>query len=528
MSSEDKIYKQLIEIAEFEFKRNPSVGQDLYKLIGISLSNPGAQLSEYQKKVKAVADLKLGKKYDEAAKFTPVPSSKLTLDFKDIAGMKPEKREIYLSFIYPTLFPGLFERSKGFIMWGMPGTGKTFLVKGLTKTLRDELGTNNINLFVATGAEMKGKYVGDTEKKIKKLFKTANDKALATNDPSALSIIFLDEIDAIAVDRSKVYDPVAVTATNALLQQMDGVTEYEKVVVVGATNRIWSIDSGVARRFGFELFVDLPGKKAREQIICQGLNNRLSLCALKEIKNILGNSDTMDCCASLLAAENKVSVQTNPKLKQLVDFIQEFVDRTGMSRNAPTTLANIPELKKVRSEKQWAQYLQARGHRLSSKALSVFGYNISDIKRVLDKTLNSIAFEKLTGKLQKKCSYIKVRGKSICSEDAKTLKLTLDDVTYKNTDLKTLQRTLKTNPSTSRWKEYVQMMQHLSQQTVSQICDECPKITTNDEGKPSEFKELSAEPQPQKTKQLFTKTQIQETEGQDEDWFLPRGLYGGQ
>ena len=193
---------------------------------------------------------------------TPVADDKLTRSLDDLEGLTSEKAEIRLSFILPSEYPNLFKEAKGFLMWGMPGTGKTMIAKALTKTLREERGAP-VNIYTLTGAELKGSKVGDTEKNIKLAFETAQKWAESTGNPKARAILFFDEIDAIAVDRAKNSEPVNVIATNALLQQMDGVTEYPNVIVIGATNRIWDIDSGVTRRFGFDLYVDMPSYAAR-------------------------------------------------------------------------------------------------------------------------------------------------------------------------------------------------------------------------------------------------------------------------
>lgn len=197
--------------------------------------------------------------------------------FDTVIGMQREKREIENSFINPLLYPRLYGKiSKGILLYGPPGVGKTLIVKAAVNELSYRDNEVNILFFAPTGADMKGKYFGESEKMIKNLFSCASKKACECAKSYAdqtgkvqktISIIFMDEVESVARDRSSDDSGLAATTVNALLQAIDGIDSYENVSVIAATNYPWQLDGAFLRRFDNRILVDLPTASNIEQLI---------------------------------------------------------------------------------------------------------------------------------------------------------------------------------------------------------------------------------------------------------------------
>lgn len=142
---------------------------------------------------------------------------------------------------------------KNILFYGLPGTGKTMLVKGLANELK-------VPLYLIKATSLIGEHVGDASSKIHDLFKKASE--------NAPSIIFIDEIDAIALHRSfqSLRGDVS-EIVNALLTEMDGITDNESVITIGATNNPTSLDYAVRSRFEEEIEFKLPDDNERLLII---------------------------------------------------------------------------------------------------------------------------------------------------------------------------------------------------------------------------------------------------------------------
>ena len=178
---------------------------------------------------------------DQKKSLIPTPMKQTDLITMDqILGAEREKADIFRDFIAPLNFPDVFQQSKAMLMYGPPGTGKTFFAKAITSEFNKLLQTEGenkvlVHLFAASGAELKGKYIGETEKNIKKYFEAAENIANANGDARAMSILFLDEVEAIALSREN--DKNSIASVAALLQYMDGIAAYKKVIVIAATNK---------------------------------------------------------------------------------------------------------------------------------------------------------------------------------------------------------------------------------------------------------------------------------------------------
>ena len=185
--------------------------------------------------------------------------------FDDLVGNDLCKTTILDTLVYPVRMPHLYPHlARALLFYGPPGTGKTLLAKATAHELNRDPATLRVLFFAPTGDAFKGKYVGETEANIVRLFRCASQKAAALEaelqGPRVLSVLFVDEIDSIARNRETAGAAAATVAnaTNTLLQMMDGIQSFDNVVVMGATNFPWNLDAAVLRRFGQKVYVPLP------------------------------------------------------------------------------------------------------------------------------------------------------------------------------------------------------------------------------------------------------------------------------
>ena len=184
---------------------------------------------------------------------------KVHITYEEVGGLRTvikSMREIVeLPLKHPELFSRLgVEPHSGVLLYGPPGCGKTLLAKVLATE-------SEANMYSINGPEIMNKYYGETEARLREIFKEAKD-----NSPS---IIFIDEIDAIAPKREEVFGDVEKRVVAQLLALMDGLTDRGNVVVLGATNRPDSVDPALRRpgRFDRELEISVPNIDGRIEIL---------------------------------------------------------------------------------------------------------------------------------------------------------------------------------------------------------------------------------------------------------------------
>jgi transitional endoplasmic reticulum ATPase len=189
----------------------------------------------------------------------PSVDRKLRVTYEEVGGLGHEikaMREIVeLPLKHPELFARLgVEPHSGILLYGPPGCGKTLIAKVLASE-------SDANMFLINGPEIMNKYYGETEAKLRDMFKEAKD-----NSPS---IIFIDEIDAIAPKREEAYGDVEKRVVAQLLALMDGLTDRGNVIVLGATNRPDSIDPALRRpgRFDREFEISVPNEDGRLEVL---------------------------------------------------------------------------------------------------------------------------------------------------------------------------------------------------------------------------------------------------------------------
>ncbi len=182
-----------------------------------------------------------------------------TISYEDVGGLKEEVRKIREMVELPIRHPELFERlgiepPKGVLIYGAPGCGKTLLAKAVANE-------SEAHFITIAGPEVVSKFVGEAEEKLRNIFKDAEE--------NAPTIIFIDELDAIAPKREEVMGEVEKRIVAQLLTLMDGLKSRGQVIIIGATNRPNAIDPALRRpgRFDREIEIGAPDKKGRKEML---------------------------------------------------------------------------------------------------------------------------------------------------------------------------------------------------------------------------------------------------------------------
>ncbi|MBE6502477.1 MAG: AAA family ATPase, partial [Methanobrevibacter thaueri] len=181
------------------------------------------------------------------------------VSYEDIGGLKEEVKKVREMIEIPLKRPELFEKlgiapPKGVLMHGPPGTGKTLLAKAVASE-------SDAHFIAINGPEIMSKYVGGSEENLREYFEEAEE-----NSPS---IIFIDELDAIAPKREETNGEVERRTVAQLLTLMDGLKSRGQVVVIGATNRPDSLDPALRRpgRFDREIEIGVPDTEERKEVL---------------------------------------------------------------------------------------------------------------------------------------------------------------------------------------------------------------------------------------------------------------------
>ncbi len=195
----------------------------------------------------------------EASEFKEEEEKTFEVTYEDIGGLREEIKKVREMVELPLKHPEIFERlgveaPKGVLLHGPPGTGKTLLAKAVASE-------TNSNFFLINGPEIMSKYYGQSEENLRKKFEEA--------EKSAPSIIFIDEIDAIATKREETKGEVEKRVVAQLLALMDGLQSRGRVVVIAASNVPHLLDPALRRggRFDREIEIGVPGKPGRLDIL---------------------------------------------------------------------------------------------------------------------------------------------------------------------------------------------------------------------------------------------------------------------
>jgi 26S proteasome subunit P45 family len=279
----------------------------------------------------------------------------------DVGGLDDVKQELMEAVEWPLKHKEAFTRlgvkpPKGVLLYGPPGTGKTMLAKAVaTET--------EANFILVKGPEMLSKWVGESEKAVRKIFEKARQ--------TAPTIIFFDEVDAIAPRRGAndgSDSHVTERVVNQLLTEMDGLQDLNDVVIVAATNRPDIIDTALLRpgRFDRIVFVPVPDKKTRKQIFQihtkgMALDKDIDLDELTEKTEGYVGADIESVCreAAILALRKDMKAKTVK-----MEFFKEALQKVR-----PSTTKEIEDAYRELEE----HFRTAQGARFKEEKPSYYG-----------------------------------------------------------------------------------------------------------------------------------------------------------
>lgn len=204
------------------------------------------------------------------------------IKWTDVAGLELAKEALKEAVILPIRFPHLFTGKripwKGILLFGPPGTGKSYLAKAVATE------ANNSTFFSVSSSDLVSKWLGESEKLVKNLFELAR-----AHKPS---IIFIDEVDSLCSSRSDNESESARRIKTEFLVQMQGVgNDNDGILVLGATNIPWVLDSAIRRRFEKRIYIPLPEEAARMVMFKLHLGNTFNTISEEDMKQLAKKSE---------------------------------------------------------------------------------------------------------------------------------------------------------------------------------------------------------------------------------------------
>jgi len=251
---------------------------------------------------------------------------KPNVKWDDVAGLESAKEALKEAVILPIKFPHLFTGNrkpwKGILLFGPPGTGKSYLAKAVATE------ANNSTFFSVSSSDLVSKWLGESEKLVKNLFEMAREQKP--------SIIFIDEVDSLTSSRSDNESESARRIKTEFLIQMQGVgNDNDGILVLGATNIPWVLDSAIRRRFEKRIYIPLPEENARVKMF--KLHMGATPCSLND-------HDYRELAASTDGYSGAdISLVVRDALMQPVRRVQSathFVRCSGPSRSDPAVIVH--------------------------------------------------------------------------------------------------------------------------------------------------------------------------------------------
>ncbi|KAH7831334.1 Vacuolar protein sorting 4F (Vps4F) [Monocercomonoides exilis] len=206
---------------------------------------------------------------------------KSNVKWNDVAGLEQAKQSLKEAVVLPIKFPDLFDEKrrpwKGILLYGPPGTGKSYLAKAVATEA-------DATFFSVSSSDLMSKWVGQSERFANSLLELARE-----NKPS---IVFVDEIDSIAGKRGDAESETARKVMRELLVQMQGFDiQNDGIMLLGATNKPWDLDSAVLRKFEKKILIPLPEASAREEMFRIHLGNTTNTLTDKDFRYLSEKSE---------------------------------------------------------------------------------------------------------------------------------------------------------------------------------------------------------------------------------------------
>lgn len=246
--------------------------------------------------------------------------------WSDVAGLHAAKEALKEAVILPIKFPHLFTGKrkpwKGILLFGPPGTGKSYLAKAVATE------ANNSRFFSVSSSHLVSKWLGESEKLVRNLFEMARDQKP--------SIIFIDEIDSLCSTRSDNENDATRRIKTEFLVQMQGVgNDNDGILVLGATNIPWVLDSAIRRRFEKRIYIPLPEEPARMHMFKLHIGNTPHSLTEEDFKQLAKRADGFSGA--------DISVLVRDALMQPVRKVQtatHFRKVRGPSRSDPDVIVD--------------------------------------------------------------------------------------------------------------------------------------------------------------------------------------------
>ncbi|MDE7112112.1 MAG: ATP-binding protein [Malacoplasma sp.] len=263
--------------------------------------------------------------------------NKNPITLKDIAGLDEVKKAFNEKVVLPIKYSHLYKTFNkntggGILLYGLPGTGKTLFAEAVSNEI-------DAKFFSIKCSDIKSMYIGESERKIKKLFKDARKEKRA--------VIFFDEFESIGKTRSRETLDAEATVPE-ILAQMQGVgTDNNNILIIAATNRPWDIDSALLRpgRFDEKIYVPLPDHLARKEIFKIKLKNipheNIDFDLLASITNNCNGADISHFCERLKMSAINRSIES--KQKQKINQID--IDKVKAEFKSSVSLNDLEEMK---------------------------------------------------------------------------------------------------------------------------------------------------------------------------------------
>ncbi|XP_039286829.1 vacuolar protein sorting-associated protein 4 [Nilaparvata lugens] len=248
------------------------------------------------------------------------------VQWSDVAGLEGAKEALKEAVILPIRFPHLFTGKripwKGILLFGPPGTGKSYLAKAVATE------ANNSTFFSVSSSDLVSKWLGESEKLVKNLFELARQ-----HKPS---IIFIDEVDSLCSSRSDNESESARRIKTEFLVQMQGVgNDNDGILVLGATNIPWVLDAAIRRRFEKRIYIPLPEEHARLQMFKLHLGNTFHELKEEDLKTLAHKTEGYSGA--------DISIVVRDALMQPVRKVQtatHFRQVSGPSRTDPDVMVS--------------------------------------------------------------------------------------------------------------------------------------------------------------------------------------------